>query len=82
MITPIDITYNDEVGFLKDSNENWEDWISKLLLLAKKEIDKDTNLEMSINFVDEERSPESSGSKRNVWHSGQSFGNLWLAIIP
>ena len=58
MITPIDITYNDEVGFLKDSDENWEDWISQLLLLAKKEIGKDTNLEMSINFVDEERSQE------------------------
>lgn len=55
---PIDITYNDEVGFLDDKKRDWQDWIMKLLLLAKKEIGKDTNLEMSINFVDEDRSHE------------------------
>ena len=55
---PIDITYNDEVGFLDDEKRNWQDWIMKLLLLAKKEIGKDNNLEMSINFVDEDRSHE------------------------
>ena len=49
---PIDITYNDEVGFLDDKKRDWQDWIMKLLLLAKKEIGKDNNLEMSINFVD------------------------------
>ena len=55
---PIDITYNDEVGFLDDKKRDWQDWIMKLLLLAKKEIGKDNNLEMSINFVDEDRSHE------------------------
>ncbi|MBN6049510.1 rRNA maturation RNase YbeY [Lactobacillus helveticus] len=55
---PIDVTYHDEVGFLDDKNRDWQDWIMKLLLLAKKEIGKDNNLEMSINFVDEDRSHE------------------------
>lgn len=55
-MTPIEITYNDEVGFLDNKNQNWQDWIAKLLLLAKNEIGKKNSLEMSINFVDEERS--------------------------
>lgn len=55
-MTPIEITYNDEVGFLDNKNQNWQDWIAKLLLLAKNEIGKKNNLEMSINFVDEEHS--------------------------
>ena len=55
---PIDITYNDEVGFLDDEKRDWKTWIMKLLLLAKKEIGKDNNLEMSINFVNEDRSHE------------------------
>ena len=41
---PIDVTYHDEVGFLDDKNRDWQDWIMKLLLLAKKEIGKDNNL--------------------------------------
>lgn len=53
---PIEISYNDEVGFLKEQSINWQDWIMKLLLLAKKEISKKNNLEMSINFVSEKRS--------------------------
>lgn len=58
MINPIDITYNDEVGFLADPKRNWEDWIKKLLLLAKDKINKKNNLEMSITFVNETRSNE------------------------
>lgn len=55
-MTPIEITYHDEVGFLQNEKRNWQDWIEKLLFLAKKEINKENNVEMSINFVDEERS--------------------------
>ncbi len=55
---PIDITYNDEVDFLKDDRRDWQKWIMKLLLLAKKEIGKKNNLGMSINFVDEDHSQE------------------------
>ncbi|RHW50560.1 rRNA maturation RNase YbeY [Lactobacillus bombicola] len=55
-MTPIDITYNDEVDFLQDKKCNWQKWITDLLLLAKNEIGKENNLEMSINFVNEERS--------------------------
>lgn len=53
---PIEISYNDEVGFLKNKTVNWQNWIMQLLLLAKKEIAKQNNLAMSINFVDESRS--------------------------
>lgn len=53
---PIDITFNDEVGFLDNQEQDWQSWINKLLLLAKKEISKKNDLEMSINFVDEKRS--------------------------
>ncbi|WP_305066957.1 rRNA maturation RNase YbeY, partial [Lactobacillus intestinalis] len=56
-MNPIEITYNDEVGFLDDKRD-WKKWIMDLLLMAKKEIGKDTNLEMSINFVDESKSHE------------------------
>ncbi|MDF7668288.1 rRNA maturation RNase YbeY [Lactobacillus sp. ESL0703] len=55
-MTSIEITYNDEVGFLENADRDWQDWIAKLLLLAKKAIAKENNLAMSINFVDEERS--------------------------
>lgn len=55
---PIEITYNDEVGFLEDKDQDWKKWIMDLLLLAKKEINQQSNLEMSINFVDEEKSHE------------------------
>lgn len=57
-MTPIDITFNDEIGFLDKQKLDWQSWISKLLLLAKEEISKKNNLEMSINFVDEKRSQE------------------------
>ena len=54
----IDITFNDEVGFLDDKRRDWQKWILQLLLLAKREINKKNNLEMSINFIDEKRSNE------------------------
>ena len=54
----IDITFNDEVGFLDNEKRDWQKWITNLLLLAKKEINKKNNLEMSINFIDEKRSNE------------------------
>lgn len=57
-MNPIEITYHDDVGFLNDQQHDWQDWIMKLLLLAKKEIHKENNLELSINFVDEQRSHE------------------------
>ncbi len=57
-MNPIDITFNDEVGFLDDKTRDWKKWISDLLLLAKNDIAKKNNLEMSINFVDEEKSNE------------------------
>ncbi len=37
-------------------DRDWEGWIMQLLLMAKKEIGKDNAQEMSINFVDEDRS--------------------------
>lgn len=52
----IDVSYSDEVGFLTKGDRDWEDWIMQLLLMAKKEIGKDNAQEMSINFVDEDRS--------------------------
>lgn len=52
----IEITYNDEVDFLDNKKRDWRHWIKDLLLLAKKEIGKQNRQEMSINFVDEERS--------------------------
>lgn len=55
-MAPIEINYHDQVGFLRDEKRDWRAWIEKLLLLAKKEISKDNNLTMSINFVDENRS--------------------------
>lgn len=48
----IDITFNDEIDFLKATE--WEDWIQKLLDLAYTKLDKTNNLEMSINFVSNE----------------------------
>ena len=54
----IDITFNDEVGFLDNEKRDWQKWITNLLLLAKKEINKKNNLEMSINFINEKRSNE------------------------
>ena len=54
----IDITFNDEVGFLENEKRDWQKWITNLLLLAKKKINKKNNLEMSINFIDEKRSNE------------------------
>ena len=53
---PIEVSYTDEVGFLDDDQRDWQKWIMDLLLLAKQEIKKDNPLEMSINFVDEEKS--------------------------
>ncbi|WP_302187869.1 rRNA maturation RNase YbeY [uncultured Lactobacillus sp.] len=53
---PIEVSYTDEVGFLDDDQRDWQKWIRDLLLLAKQEIKKDNPLEMSINFVDEEKS--------------------------
>ena len=47
----LDISFNDEVNFLKDSDKDWITWISNLLLSAKKEIHKENTQEMSINFV-------------------------------
>ena len=47
----LDISFNDEVNFLKDSDKDWIPWISNLLLSAKKEIHKENTQEMSINFV-------------------------------
>ena len=47
----LDISFNDEVTFLKDSDKDWISWISNLLLSAKKEIHKENAQEMSINFV-------------------------------
>lgn len=55
---PIEITYNDSVGFLKEGKRNWQPWIKNLLLLAKKEISKSNNLAMSINFVDSKHSKQ------------------------
>lgn len=52
----IDVSYSDQVGFLTKGDRDWEDWIMQLLLMAKKEIGKDNAQEMSINFVDEDRS--------------------------
>lgn len=57
-MTPVEITYYDEIGFLNNDQQKRQDWISNLLLLAKNEIGKKNNLEMSINFVDEKRSQE------------------------
>ena len=37
-MAPIDITYNDEVGFLTNQERDWKDWIFQLLLLAKDKI--------------------------------------------
>lgn len=64
-MSAIDITYNDEVQFLQNTEFDWSKWISKLLLLAKKEIAKKNNLEMSISFVDENRSQEINQKYRN-----------------
>ena len=57
-MVPIDITYNDDVGFLTNQERDWKDWIFQLLLLAKDKINKKNNLELSINFVDEKHSNE------------------------
>ena len=51
----LDISFNDEVNFLKDSDKDWIPWISNLLLSAKKEIHKENAQEMSINFVSSEK---------------------------
>lgn len=58
----IDVSYSDEVGFLTKGDRDWEDWIMQLLLMAKKEIGKDNAQEMSINFVDEDRSQAINGT--------------------
>lgn len=52
----LDISFNDEVNFLKDSDKDWIPWISDLLLSAKKEIHKENTQEMSINFVSSKKS--------------------------
>ncbi|WP_270253834.1 rRNA maturation RNase YbeY [Lactobacillus johnsonii] len=51
----LDISFNDEVTFLKDSDKDWISWIRNLLLSAKKEIHKENAQEMSINFVSSEK---------------------------
>lgn len=51
----LDISFNDEVNFLKDSDKDWIPWISNLLLSAKKAIHKENAQEMSINFVSSEK---------------------------
>lgn len=63
-MTSLDITYFDEIGFFKDNVQKQQEWISNLLLLAKKEIGKQNKLEMSINFVDEKRSQEINAKYR------------------
>ncbi|WEV40722.1 rRNA maturation RNase YbeY [Lactobacillus sp. ESL0681] len=64
----LEITYHDEVGFLDNQELNWQDWITRLLLLAKQEIAKSNNLEMSINFVNEEHSQELNYKYRDQDH--------------
>lgn len=51
----LNISFNDETDFLKHSDRDWRIWIEKLLLLAKKRINKTNALEMSINFVSPDR---------------------------
>lgn len=55
---PIEITYNDEVNFLNNQERDWKKWIESLLLLAKKKINKNNNQEMSINFINSQKSNE------------------------
>lgn len=52
----IDITYRDQVSFLADQQHNWQNWIEKLLLLAKREIKKENRVALSLNFVDRAQS--------------------------
>lgn len=51
----LEISFNDEINFLKDKDKDWKDWISKLLLSAKVNINKTNVQEVSINFVSTER---------------------------
>lgn len=51
----LDISFNDEVNFLKNDDKDWIPWITNLLLSAKKEINKKNAQEMSINFVSSEK---------------------------
>ena len=51
----LEISFNDEVGFLNTRNRDWEDWIAKLLYSAKAAINKENPQEISISFVDSER---------------------------
>ncbi|CCI82584.1 rRNA maturation RNase YbeY [Lactobacillus hominis] len=51
----LEISFNDEIGFLKDKSCDWQKWILDLLLSAKKAINKDNQQEISINFVSSDR---------------------------
>ena len=51
----LDISFNDEIGFLEDKSRDWQRWILNLLLSAKKAINKDNEQEISINFVSSDR---------------------------
>lgn len=64
-MSPIDITFTDEVNFLDDPSRDWKKWILDLLLLAKDKIHKENNLEMSINFVSSEKIHEINKEYRN-----------------
>ncbi|QNQ80383.1 rRNA maturation RNase YbeY [Lactobacillus sp. PV034] len=50
----LDISFNDEINFLEDSNRDWVKWITDLLLSAKEAIHKENAQEISINFVSPE----------------------------
>lgn len=58
MSTGLEISYHDDVDFLTAKQQDWRPWIEKLLLLAKKEINKTNTESLSINFVTPERSHE------------------------
>lgn len=51
----LDISFNDEIDFLKDDTHPWVQWITNLLLSAKKAINKDNPQEVSISFVSSEK---------------------------
>ena len=51
----LEISFNDEINFLTDEKRDWVNWITNLLLSAKKAINKDNAQEISINFVSPEK---------------------------
>lgn len=52
----IEVSYQDEVGFLTASKSDWQEWILKLLILAKKAIQKTNPQTLSISFVPADKS--------------------------